>query len=170
MKKIRFGAFPLSSVDEKTRQCVDTYSIKSYANLITLNTQMTHIQNDTQSYITPELIKKYFEDNKTSIENSSTTTSSEKDTKITLIKRAFNNLKAFNKAINENAFYRDIVTYPIYIEHTGKDMIHDYDFLLLTNDLFKDEVLREIHYDDKLTLIFLFLKTKGNTSSNNIFI
>ncbi len=154
MKKISFGSFPLVDVDPQDRQCVDNYSIKSFADLITMNTQMTQSASDAEQYITPDVILKYFK-SPTSLDNAKNPDIKEK---AKTMKNAFRNLRNYSKALAGNPFYKDKVTYPIYIEHKNKNDSHDYDFVLLANDLIQKESLDEIKYNDVTTLTFLFLK------------
>jgi hypothetical protein len=140
-------------MSKQDRHCIDNYSIKNFADLITLNTQMTHIQSDTQKYITPDVIMKYFNN-----PIASTVSNPDANNKTSTMKRAFRSLQDFHKSISGNAFYADKVTFPIYLENENKNGSHDYDFILLSNDLVPNETLDEIKYDDKVTLTFLFLK------------
>ncbi|MFA7127955.1 MAG: hypothetical protein WC136_02165, partial [Sphaerochaeta sp.] len=157
MKKISFGSFPLIDMNHSDRKCIDKYSMKSYADLITLNSQIGHISNDVDQYVTPDIILKYFKNSKNENPMDDNVESSANRKRNTL-KRAFNSLKAYHKAIQKDGFYRDFTTYPIYIEHAGNNNNHDYDFILLSNDLQKKEILDGIKYDDRITLVFLFLK------------
>jgi len=154
MKNIKFGSFPIVDTDPKERQCIDNYSIKSFADLITMNTQMKS-SSDNQQYITPDIILKYFKNN--SIQSPSRDNPDISDKKLT-ITRAYKSLQKFSKTIEGNAFYKDKVTYPIYIEHQNTNGSHDYDFILLSNNLVQQEILDEIKYDDALSLTFLFIK------------
>ena len=158
MKKISFGSFPLIDMNHSDRKCIDKYSIKNYADLITLNSQIGHISNDVDQYVTPDIILKYFKKTSSQNDELNDDVRSAAYKKRNTLKRAFNSLKAYHKAIQQDGFYRDFVTYPIYIEHTGNNNNHDYDFILLSNDLQKKEILDGIKYDDKITLVFLFLK------------
>lgn len=154
MKKIKFGSFPLIDLSKEDRHCIDNYSIKNFADLITLNTQMTHIQSDTLRYITPDVIMKYFNNPISETASSTGTDSKKRDS----MKRAFKSLQNFHKSIRSNPFYSNKVTFPIYLENENKNGSHDYDFILLSNDLVQDQILDEIKYDDRVTLTFLFLK------------
>jgi len=156
MKKISFGSFPLIDMSQSDRHCIDTYSIKSFADLITMNTQMKSTQSDLEKYITPDVILKYFKSNR--IDNLPTRTNPDVKDKSLTMKRAFKSLQNFSKIIAGNPFYKDKVTHPIYIEHQNKNNSHDYDFILLANDLVQQQMLDEIKYDDTLSLTFLFIK------------
>lgn len=156
MKKIKFGSFPLIELDPRERKCIDNYSIKSFADLITMNTQMRKTSNDIQQYITPDVILKYFKNNK--ILPSKELSNEDMKGKVFTLKRAYRSLQNFSKVIEGNAFYKDRVTYPIYIEHENRNGSNDYDFILLANDLIQKEILDEIKYDDTLSLTFLFIK------------
>lgn len=143
------------------RHCIDTYSIKSFADLISMNTQMKSTSADLQQYITPDIILKYFKTEGVSNKLPSSPAyagNSDLKNKAMTMKRAFKALQTFSKTIQGNPFYKDKVTYPIYLEHENKNSSHDYDFILLANDLIPREILDEIKYDDKLTLTFLFIK------------
>lgn len=141
------------------RKCIDNYSIKSFADLITMNTQMKSTRNDIQQYITPDVILKYFNAGRIN-DTDSHSAGANQDivNKTKTMKRAFKSLQNFSKAIQGNPFYKEKVTYPIYLEHENRNNSHDYDFILLANDLIPKEILDEIKYDDKLTLVFLFIK------------
>lgn len=158
MKKIKFGSFPIVDIDAKERKCIDNYSIKSFADLITMNTQMRRTSNDIQQYITPDVILKYFKSNTVSDSPNKMLDNSEMNEKTYTIKRAYKALQNFSKVLEGNAFYKDRVTYPIYIEHENRNGSNDYDFILLSNDLIQKEILDEIKYDDSLSLTFLFIK------------
>lgn len=158
MKKISFGSFPLIDMNHSDRKCIDKYSIKNYADLITLNSQIGHISSDVDQYVTPDIILKYFKNTSSQNNELNGDVKSAAYKKRNTLKRAFNSLKAYHKAIQKDGFYRDFTTYPIYIEHAGNNNNHDYDFILLSNDLQKKEILDGIKYDDKITLVFLFLK------------
>ena len=156
MKKISFGNFPLIDMDQSTRHCIDTYSIKSFADLITMNTQMQSSQSDLEQYITPDVILKYFKSNR--IEDLPQVDNPNIKDKSKIMKRAFKSLQNFSRTISGNPFYKNKITYPIYIEHQNKNNSHDYDFILLANDLVQQQMLDEIKYDDTLSLTFLFIK------------
>ena len=156
MKKIKFGSFPLISIPEEEQNCIDNYSIKAYADLITMSTQMRRNDSDTQSYITPDVILKYFKSDY--IESQTAKGNPDFEKKKKTMKRAFNSLQNFTKVIKGNAFYRDVVSYPIYIESLNRKGSHDYDFILLSNDLVRKETLKEIDYSDALSMTFLILK------------
>ncbi len=162
MKKIRFGSFPMTNIDADERQCIDTYSMKNFADLITMSTSMGNIQAAEQQFITPDVIMKFFKNN-SNVDNSNSLYSIGEETKgnngkVQTIKRAFNALKDFNRTLNGNPFYRDRKTLSIYLESINKNGSHDYDFLLLANDLVPREILDEITYSDQLSLMFLVLK------------
>jgi len=170
MKKIKFGSFPLIKMTRKDRNCVDRYSIKNYADLITLNSAVKSNSATVDKYITPYAVYKYFKQ------------STEEDVhdlndKSKSMKRAFRNLKEISIGINNIPFYSDKVAFPIYLEQQSAGGNNfDYDFLLLTNDLVDKQILDEIIYDDIVTLLFLVVKDQfypyislpqiGNTSSN----
>ncbi len=124
-----------------------------------MNTQLGSMNASINKYLTPDVILKYFE---TSNDRQLDTTSGSSDTTISekrkTIRKAFKALQNMNSVIKNNPFYKDKISYPIYIQHDTKDGDSDYDFLLLTNDLIHKEILQEINYDDTVTLIFLFLK------------
>lgn len=145
---------PLIDMSKEDRHCVDNYSIKNFADLITLNTQMTHIQSDTVKYITPDVIMKYFNSPIADQNYDQGAVINKQQT----MKRAFRSLQNFHRSIAGNPFYRDKVTFPIYLETENDNGSHDYDFILLSNDLVSDQILDEIKFDDRVTLTFLYLK------------
>jgi len=162
MKKIKFGSFPFVSIQKSNRMCIDSFSMKNFSALITMNTSMGGIRSDVQKYITPDIIMKYFKNNNDndqySYDYQHGQKTSDAKTKMDTMKRAFNALKEFSKTLASIPFYRETKTLPIYLEHPSKNGSHDYDFLLLSNDLIVNQILDEITYDDSLSMIFLFLK------------
>ncbi len=178
LKKIRFGSFPLVDMNERTRYCLDSYLIKSFADKIAISSTLGTISRTERAFITPNLIRKYFTNelyenslinqyhelieeanngNRVGAGNDKNfrTYNPEQDR----IKRAFEALKNLNANITNDPFYKNNVNFPIYIENSdssGKPI--SYDFLLLTNDLLNKSSIREINYSDNITLIILFLK------------
>jgi len=120
-----------------------------------MNTQMSSIQRTTQSYVTPDVILKFFKEDK--INRIGTNSSNKTKDKRKTMKSAFNELRNFSKALQGNPFYNDKVSYPIYIEHSSENNSSDYDFLLLSNDLVNKETLDEITYNDNLTVQLLYI-------------
>lgn len=180
LKKIRFGSFPLVDMNERTRYCLDSYLIKSFADKIAISSTLGTISKTERAFITPTLIRKYFSnelyestvDNQgesneileeanrpNQFTNQRDTNSKPYNQEHDRIKRAFEALKNLNANITNDPFYKNNVNFPIYIENSdasGKPV--SYDFLLLTNDLLNKSSIREINYSDNITLIILFLK------------
>ena len=155
MKKLKFGSFPLVSIRPEDRECIDSYCIKNYADLITYNTQLKSVNRSVKRYITPETIRKYFKQDRQKIQFDDNIKSKTYD-----MKRAFFLLQKFSRGIKNNPFYKNTITFPIYVEQeieNNNKVNYNYDFLVLSNDLQKSQILDEIHYDDKITLIFLYL-------------
>lgn len=155
MKKIKFGCFPMISIKKEDRMCIDTYSIKNYADLIASTTQLANISTDTKKYITPDAILRYFKTEERQLSKMDNDISKDK---VKTMRRAFTASQMFNKQLRSNPFYRDVVTHPIYVESKNENMSHDYDFILLCNDLVNNSAIDEIHYGDDLSLTLLYLK------------
>ena len=165
MKKIAVGAFPLVSIDKIERKMVENYLINTLSDLINVNQLSADINSDRARFITPMSILNFIKENKTNFEHNSEVSyndmKTERESKANSIKRAFKNTKNLYSAISNDPFYRDNVFYPIYIEETiksGNYTDYKYDFLILSNDLVKTQILDEIQYDDRITLLFLILK------------
>ena len=165
MKKIAVGAFPLVSIDKIERKMVENYLINTLSDLINVNQLSADINSDRARFITPMSILNFIKENKTNFEHTSEVSynnmETERESKAKSIKRAFKNTKNLYSAISNDPFYRDNVFYPIYIEETiksGNYTDYKYDFLILSNDLVKTQILDEIQYDDRITLLFLILK------------
>ena len=165
MKKIAVGAFPLVSIDKIERKMVENYLINTLSDLINVNQLSADINSDRARFITPMSILNFIKENKTNFEHTTEVSynnmKTERESKAQSIKRAFKNTKNLYSAISNDPFYRDNVFYPIYIEETiksGNYTDYKYDFLILSNDLVKTQILDEIQYDDRITLLFLILK------------
>lgn len=165
MKKIAVGAFPLVSIDKKERKMVENYLINTLSDLINVNQLSADINSDRARFITPMSILNFIKENKKQFEHDNeipyNNMETEREFKSRAIKRAFKNTKNLYSAISNDPFYRDNVFYPIYIEETiksGNYTDYKYDFLILSNDLVKTQILDEIQYDDRITLLFLILK------------
>ena len=165
MKKIAVGAFPLVSIDKIERKMVENYLINTLSDLINVNQLSADINSDRARFITPMSILNFIKENKTNFEHDRevpyNNMETERESKAKVIKRAFKNTKNLYSAISNDPFYRDNVFYPIYIEETiksGNYTDYKYDFLILSNDLVKTQILDEIQYDDRITLLFLILK------------
>lgn len=165
MKKIAVGAFPLVSIDKIERKMVENYLINTLSDLINVNQLSADINSDRARFITPMSILNFIKENKTNFEHETEVSynnmETEREYKAKSIKRAFKNTKNLYSAISNDPFYRDNVFYPIYIEETiksGNYTDYKYDFLILSNDLVKTQILDEIQYDDRITLLFLILK------------
>ena len=167
MKKISLGSFPLVDVTGKDRKIFESYLIKVVSDLVTANQLSNSIYMDRVNYITPLSILKFIkEDQKglvqTSPEPGSDTQVNDRDRKAKSIRNAFRNTKQLYQAIASDPFYKSHVFYPIYIEEHTKSNYgyndYNYDFLILSNDLIKQQLIDEIIFDDKITMLFLVLK------------
>ena len=175
MKKIAVGAFPLVHIDKSERKMVENYLINTLSDLINVNQLATDINSDRARFITPMSILNFIKNNKFETEKTVPESNMEKERseKSNSISRAFKNTKNLYSAISNDPFYRDNVFYPIYIEETiksGNYTDYKYDFLILSNDLVKKQILDEIQYDDRITLLFLILKCilLPNTKLSNL--
>ena len=175
MKKIAVGAFPLVHIDKSERKMVENYLINTLSDLINVNQLATDINSDRARFITPMSILNFIKNNKFETEKTVPESNMEKERseKSNSIRRAFKNTKNLYSAISNDPFYRDNVFYPIYIEETiksGNYTDYKYDFLILSNDLVKKQILDEIQYDDRITLLFLILKCilLPNTKLSNL--
>ena len=158
MKKIKFGSFPLIDMSKQDRQCIDSYSIKNYADLITLTSSINATTKSLDKYITPNVISKFFKTMANTPEGSFEASGSGKN-KVQDMRRAFKNIKEFAQNIEQVPFYKNKKVFPIYLEHQNdRNNNFDYDFILLSNDLIEQQNLDEIKYNDKLTLMFLMIK------------
>ena len=166
MKKISLGSFPLVSIEGKERKYIDSYLIKVLSDLITVNQLSNSIYMDRAKYITPISILEFIKENKSNgsgpAQPYSDVMDSERITKGSIIKHAFKNTKKLYQALAADPFYRTNIFFPIYIEEPIKSSSgytdYNYDFLILSNDLVKQQLLDEIIYDDKITMLFLVLK------------
>ena len=167
MKKISLGSFPLVDVTGKDRKIFESYLIKVVSDLVTANQLSNSIHMDRVNYITPLSILKFIkEDQKNLIQSSpepnASTQGDKRNEKAKVIKNAFRNTKQLYQAIASDPFYKTHLFYPIYIEehiksnHNYND--YNYDFLILSNDLIKQQLIDEIIFDDKVTMLFLVLK------------
>ena len=175
MKKIAVGAFPLVHIDKSERKMVENYLINTLSDLINVNQLATDINSDRARFITPMSILNFIKNNKFETEKTvpESNMETERSEKSNSIRRAFKNTKNLYSAISNDPFYRDNVFYPIYIEETiksGNYTDYKYDFLILSNDLVKKQILDEIQYDDRITLLFLILKCilLPNTKLSNL--
>ena len=167
MKKISLGSFPLISIHGKDRKNFESYMIKVLSDLISANQLSNSIYSDRVQYVTPISIMNFIKENK----NANFTEKSPQllnknessDFKANTIKHAFKNTKMLYQSISSDPFYQSHVFYPIYIEEAIKNNTgyndYNYDFLILSNDLLKQQLIDEIIYDDKLTMLFLVLKS-----------
>lgn len=166
MKKISLGSFPLVDLDGKERKYIDSYLIKVLSDLITVNQLSNSIYMDRAKYITPISIMEFIKENKGNSSGPNQPYSDSMDTerlvKANVIKHAFKNTKKLYQALSADPFYRTNIFFPIYIEEPIKSssgyLDYNYDFLILSNDLVKQQLLDEIIYDDKITMLFLVLK------------
>jgi len=161
MKNLKFGSFPLANIDVADRKCIDSYMIMNFAKLILMNKITSSNNNKVKKYRTPNAVLSAITNTGSSISlnNSSDITNTESEMNDTI--RTFNAFKEIYHQIGQDPFYKDSVIYPIYMEQKIENQTaiqYDYDFLLLTNDLQKNQSLDELKYDDKTTLSFLLLK------------
>lgn len=157
MKHIKTGSFPLVQIDKEDRKCIDSYMIKNLAKLVVLNELVSSGPGNNKILKTPNTVleqigfsTKHKEHDDLSSQNNSEN-----------VIRSFKAFKELYNHIGKDPFYKNDVLYPIYIEqkstHANKTS-YDYDFLLITNDLQKNQSLDEITYDDYTTLSFIVLK------------
>ena len=167
MKKISLGSFPLIDVIGKDRRIFESYLIKVISDLITANQLSNQIHADRVQYVTPLSIMKFIKEDQKELTSTQSlpgdnTQESDRDRKATTIKHAFKNTKALYQSIATDPFYRNNLFYPIYIEEQIKTNYgyndYNYDFLVLANDLIRQQIVDEITFDDKATLVFLVLK------------
>lgn len=168
MRKISVGSFPLIDIDPNNRKFIESYLINTLSDLISVNQMSSSIYDDRAKFITPVVILDYFKNHKNDL-NLATNTEMNRNAaigdrvqKAKTIKNAFKNTKNLYRSISNDPFFKNFIFYPIYIEETIKGQNgytdYKYDFLILSNDLIKQQMLDEIHFDDKITLLFLVLK------------
>ena len=168
MKKISLGSFPLVDVRGNERKVFESYLIKVVSDLITVNQISNSVNADRLRYVTPLSIMNFIKENKTekivqtNYEPNDKQNQDIRDAKASTIKNAFKNTKLLYQSISNDPFYKSNIFYPIYMEETVKNNFgysdYNYDFLILSNDLIKQQLLDEIQYDDRITLLFLVLK------------
>ena len=170
MRKISIGTFPLIDIKAKERKYMDSYLIKVLSDLLTVNQISSSIYDDRARFITPFSILEFFKENKNFISDSrnfdepqSGSMKPERVLKAGIIKNAFKNTKNLYRAISNDPFYKEFIFYPIYIEESIKAtntgyQDYRYDFLILSNDLIRKQILDEIFFDDRITMLFLVLK------------
>ena len=149
MKKISLGSFPLVDLDGKERKYIDSYLIKVLSDLITVNQLSNSIYMDRAKYITPISIMEFIKENKGNSSSPNQPNSDSMDTerliKANVIKHAFKNTKKLYQALSADPFYRTNIFFPIYIEEPIKSssgyLDYNYDFLILSNDLVKQQLL-----------------------------
>lgn len=168
MRKISVGSFPLIDINPANRKFIESYLINTLADLISINQISSSIYDDRAKFITPTVIMDYFKTNKNDL-NLATQTEMGRGSsmdyriqKARTIKNAFGNTKNLYRSISNDPFFKNFIFYPIYIEESikGQNGYSDYkyDFLILSNDLIKQQMLDEVHFDDKITMLFLVLK------------
>lgn len=168
MKKISLGSFPLVDVRGSDRKVFESYLIKVVSDLITVNQISNSIHADRVRYITPISIMNFIKENKSDQltqpgqQPNNNQNSDIRDQKANSIKNAFRNTKTLYQSMANDPFYKTNIFYPIYMEEAIKNNLgysdYNYDFLILANDLIKQQLLDEIQYDDRITLLFLVLK------------
>ena len=167
MKKISLGSFPLVDVTGKDRKIFESYLIKVVSDLVTANQLSNSIYMDRVNYVTPLSILKFIKEDqkgliKSTPEPGADVQGNERERKAKSIRNAFKNTKQLYQAVASDPFYKSHVFYPIYIEEHVKSNYgyndYNYDFLILSNDLIKQQLIDEIIFDDKITMLFLVLK------------
>lgn len=167
MKKISLGSFPLVDVTGKDRKIFESYLIKVVSDLVTANQLSNSIYTNRVNYVTPLSILKFIKEDqkgliKSTPEPGTDTQTDERSRKAKSIRNAFKHTKQLYQAIASDPFYKQHVFYPIYIEEQIKSNYgysdFNYDFLILSNDLIKQQLIDEIIFDDKITMLFLVLK------------
>lgn len=167
MRKISIGSFPLIDINPKERKYMDSYLIKVLSDLLTVNQISSSIYEDRARFITPFSILEYFKKGKFNNTNElpepdSNSMKGDRIYKAAVIKNAFKNTRNLYRAIGNDPFYKEYIFYPIYIEEPIKAQNgytdYRYDFLILSNDLIKRQILDEITFDDRITMLFLVLK------------
>jgi len=163
MKKINFGSFPLIDIDPNERQCIDKYMIKNFADLLQINT-FNNTMKKEMNFITPSYLSE--------LQNTQYNFTDNKDDRnhnnIQVIKNAFKGLGEIYRGIQNDPFYNKKINFPIYIENTthrkekNKSITDintsvEYDFLVLNNSLIDNDIIDETHYDDRITIVMLFL-------------
>lgn len=168
MRKISVGSFPLVDINPANRKYVESYLINTLADLISINQISASIYDDRAKFITPTVIVDYFKNNKNNLnldknyEMQKNASIDYREDKAYSIRNAFKNTKNLYRSISNDPFFKNHIFYPIYIEEKIKGQNgytdYKYDFLILSNDLIKQQMLDEITYDDKITMLFLVLK------------
>ncbi len=173
MKKVSFGSFPLTEIKKEDRKCLDRYLIKSFADNISISDAIRNLAlTKNLMYITPDSMIRDFAGLKGDGRESKNDRSSNHDYEAAL-KRAFYILKEFYSTVSKSPFYKEFVYYPIYVEKierfdkTGTstegaktqktNIMMNYSFIVLSNDLTKSLKIDEIRYDENASLNFLFL-------------
>ena len=167
MKKISLGSFPLIEISGKDRKIFESYLVKVVSDLVTANQLSNSIYSDRANFITPLSILKFIKEDQKGLVNSTQepghdAQKNDRDRKAKTIRNAFRNTKQLYRAIATDPFYKSNLFYPIYIEEQVKSNYgyndYNYDFLILSNDLIRQQLLDEIIFDDKITMLFLVLK------------
>ena len=171
MRKVSFGSFPLTEIRKEDRKCLDRYLIKTFSDNISISDAIRNLGiTKNLMYITPDSLMQTWLGKKQNPPESRGDRASNSLYEETL-KRAFYILKEFYAKIKDAPFYKEYVYYPIYVEKIEKvegkgsenydvqvtDVMMNYSFVILSNDLTKGLKIDEIRYDENASLNFLFL-------------
>jgi len=171
MRKVSFGSFPLTEIRKEDRKCLDKYLIKTFSDNISISDAIRNIGiTKNLMYITPDSLMQTWLGKKQNPTESRGDRSSNSLYEETL-KRAFFILKEFYSKIKDAPFYKEYIYYPIYVEKVEKvenkgneeydvqvtDVMMNYSFVILSNDLTKNLKIDEIRYDENASLNFLYL-------------
>lgn len=190
MIKISNGAFPLMDIDKRHRKCIETYMIKLLSDILTLDSEFSSIHNTETKYITPEFLMNLTKDIKSTVwsyklsdaDQYGSDFDNDDSYKVKDLTNVYKKIIEIYGKIGSDPFYKNKSFYPIYLEHiktkNGKKQ-HEYDFVLLTNDLIKEYSVDEIAFDERIIVMLFVLKDIifphmslseiGTSSSNNDF-
>jgi len=171
MKKLSLGSFPLTEIRAEDRKCLDRYLIKTFSDNISISDAVRNLAiTKNLMYITPDSLMQYWlkikgHGNEVAMERTSNSLYDQ------ALKRAFFVLKEFYKKIKSAPFYKEYIYYPIYVEKIERinaagnvksdsqytEVLYNYSFVILSNDLTKGLKIDEIRYDENASLNFLFI-------------
>ncbi len=172
MKKISFGSFPLTEIRKEDRRCLDRYMIKTFSDNISISDAVRNLAVTKQlMYITPDALMQSWLANGSQTDITSRADRSSNNIYDQVLKRAFYILKEFYAKISNAPFYKEYIYYPIYVEKIEKttpmgssdntnqytDVLMNYSFIIVSNDLTKNLKIDEIRYDENASLNFLYL-------------
>ena len=156
MKQIKFGSFPLCEISNDDRKCLDRYLLKHFSDQMAYSNTMNNLNIVKNNiYISPtSLLKGFASKSKKDAEFESNTGY------IEVMKRAFLVLKDFYLKLSNATFYKDNIFYPIYIEKIEnvkniEEIKYEYNFILLTDGLFKD--IDRMHVDESAIINAMYL-------------